>query len=171
VKRLAVVALLALAAAVPSATAAPTTFKPAVLDGTWAGTWNNLTFKTKGTLSLKITSTTGNKLVFAATITGNTFGCTPPGPQMFTLPTGAGANHWTANGFTIANPNAAFGKMNVIYSYPLGTLAGSGKNPKCAPGLSWKLAGKFTTKKFSATAYITLPGGGKATTVVQLAKK
>ena len=169
-KRLVLLALLALAAAVPSATAAPTKFTPAALAGTWAGTWNNLTFKTKGTLSLKIT-TTGNKLGFAATITGNTFGCTPPGTQTFRLPNGAGANHWTANGFTIANPNAAFGKMNVVYTAALGTLAGSGKNPKCARGLSWKLAGKFTAKKFSATAYITLPGGGKATTVVQLAKK
>ncbi|HLY93498.1 MAG TPA: hypothetical protein VKP14_01485, partial [Gaiellaceae bacterium] len=111
----------------------------------WVGTWNNLTFKTQGTLS--------------------------PGPQTFTLPAGAGANHWTAKGFSIANPNAAFGAMNVTDVYPLGTLAGSGKNPQCAPGLLWKLTGKFTAKAFSATAHITLPGGGQATTVVKLAKK
>ncbi len=169
-KRLVVLGLLALAAAVPSASAAPAKFSPAVLAGTWVGTWNNLTFKTKGTLSLKVTST-GNKLGLAAAITGNTFGCAPPGAQTFTLTAGAGANHWTAKGFTIVNPNAAFGAMNVVYTYALGTIAGSGKNPKCAPGLSWKLAGKFTAKKFSATAYITLPGGGKATTVVSLTKK
>jgi hypothetical protein len=168
-RRFLAVGLVALAAAVP-ASAAPAKFTPAVLAGTWVGTWNNLTFKTKGTLTLKITSA-GNKLGFTTTITGNTFGCTAPKPQTFTLPAGAGANHWSSKGFTITSPSAAFGTMNVTYSHPLGTLAGSGKNPTCAPGISWKIAGKFTAKAFSATTDITLPGGGKATTVVKLAKK
>ena len=168
-RRLVLVAVLALAVA-GSASAAPQAFTPAKLAGTWVGTWNNLTFKTKGTLTLKVTSA-GNKLGLTAIITGNTFGCTTPKPQTFTLPAGSGANHWNAKGFTVVNPNPAFGTMNVIYNDSFGTIAGSGKNPKCAPGLSWKIAGKFTAKKFSATTYITIPGGGKATTVVSLTKK
>ena len=169
-RRLAVVALVALAIAVPSATAAPQAFTPSVLAGSWVGTWHNLTFNSTGTLSLKITSTS-KKLGFTATITGNTFGCTAPTPQTFTLPAGAGANHWTAKGFAITSPSPAFGTMNVRYTYPSGTLTGSGKDPTCAPGISWSLTGKFTAKTFNATANITLPGGSTATTVVSLAKK
>ena len=168
-RQAAIVAVIALALAVP-ASAAPAKFTPSVLAGTWVGTWSNLTFKTKGTLTLNITSP-GNKLVFTAKIAGNTFGCAAPGPQTFTLPGGSGPNHWTAAGFTIKNPSQAFGTMNVVYSYPSGTLTGSGKGVKCAPGISWTLASKFTATTFNATAHITLPGGGKATTVVSLAKK
>src|SRR5438046_4026077 len=100
-KRLALVAVAALAVAVP-ATAAPAKFTPAVLAGTWAGTWDNLTFNTKGTLTLTVTSA-GNALGFSAAITGNTFGCAAPGAQTFKLPAGTGANHWTSQGFTITN--------------------------------------------------------------------
>ena len=117
-----------------------------------------------------VITSTGNKLGFTAKITGNTFGCAAPAPQTFTLPAGSGPNHWTSAGFTISNPSQAFGTMNVVYSYPSGTLTGSGKGVKCAPGISWKLAAKFAAKTFSATAEITLPGGAKATTVVSLAK-
>ena len=147
----------------------PKGFTPAVLAGTWSGTWNNQTFNTNGTLTLTITG--GNSLVFSAVITGNTFGCTAPGPQTFTLPAGAGANHWTPKGFSISNPSAAFGTMNVTYAYPSGTLTGSGNGPACATGISWQLNGAFTKTSFSATAHITLPGGSTATTVVSLAKK
>jgi hypothetical protein len=169
--------LLAVLVAAPAATAAhhpkkkpKKGFTPAVLAGTWAGTWDNQTFNTTGTLTLTITSA-GNSLGFTAAITGNTFGCTAPGPQTFTLPAGAGANHWSAKGFSISNPSAVFGTMNVTYAYPAGTLTGSGKDPACAPGISWTLTGSFAAKAFHATAHITLPGGSTATTVVSLAKK
>ena len=174
------IALLAALVAVPAASAAhhpkkkpkpkPKGFTPAMLAGTWDGTWNNQTFNTNGTLTLTITST-GGALGFTAAITGNTFGCTAPGPQTFTLPAGSGPNHWTPKGFSISNPSAAFGTMNVTYAYPSGSLTGSGKDPACAPGISWQLTGAFTAKTFSATAHITLPGGSTATTVVSLAKK
>jgi hypothetical protein len=157
--------------AVPAATAAtPRGFTPTVLAGTWAGTWNNQTFKTSGTLTLRI-SARGTTLRFSAAITGNTFGCTAPGPQTFTLPSGTGRNHWTGKGFSISNPSAAFGTTNITYTYPAGALSGSGKDPACAPGISWTLDGMFTARQFNATAHITLPGGGSATTVVSLAKK
>ena len=144
-------------------------FTPAVLAGTWAGTWDNQTFNTTGTLTLTITG--GSTLGFTAAITGNTFGCTAPGPQTFTLPAGSGPNHWNAKGFTISNPSAAFGTMDVTYSYPSGSMTGSGKDPQCAPGISWTLTGGFNKTSFHATAHITLPGGSTATTVVSLAKK
>ena len=171
------IVLLAAVVAVPAASAAHQKkkpkkkgFTPAALAGTWAGTWDNQTFNTTGTLTLTISSAGGN-LGFTAAITGNTFGCTAPGPQTFTLPAGSGPNHWTPGGFSISNPSAAFGTMNVTYSYPSGTLTGSGKDPACAPGITWQLTGKFAAKTFTATAHITLPGGSTATTVVSLTKK
>jgi len=165
--------LLAAAAlvAVPAATAAkPRGFTPAVLAGTWTGTWHNQTFNTTGTLTLKI-GAKGSALRLTAAIAGNPFGCTAPGQQTFTVPAGSGPNRWTAKGFSISNPSPAFGTMNVTYMYPGGSLSGSGKDPACAPGISWSLDGMFTTKQFNATAHIALPGGGSATTVVSLAKK
>lgn len=169
-RRLALVALVVAAGASSAVAATPKKFTPAVLAGTWAGTWTNQTFSTTGTLTLKISSA-HNALVFAATITGNTFGCAAPTPQKFTLPAGKGANHWTAKGFSLSNPSPAFGTMNIIYAYPSGALTGSGKAPACAPGISWTLTGKFTAKAFNATAHITLPGNSTATTVVSLTKK
>jgi hypothetical protein len=144
-------------------------FTPAKLAGTYAGTWNNQTFNTSGTLILTITG--GTSLVFSAAITGNTFGCTAPGAQTFTLPKGPGPNTWTATGFTISNPNPAFGTMNITYTWPAGTLTGGGQGPACAPGISWQINGGFTATGFNATAHITLPGGSLATTVVTLTKK
>jgi hypothetical protein len=178
VRRL-VVLLLVLLVAVPAAGAADAKkkpppkkkgFTPAALAGTWTGTWDNQTFNTTGTLTLTITSA-GNKLGFTAAITGNTFGCTAPGPQTFTLPAGGGPNHWSPKGFSISNPSAAFGTMSVTYAYASGSLTGSGKDPACAPGISWQLTGGFAAKAFNATAHITLPGGSTATTVVSLTKK
>jgi hypothetical protein len=169
-RRLALVALLAVVGASSATAATPKKFTPAALAGTWAGTWTNQTFTTTGTLTLKISSV-HNALVFAATITGNTFGCAAPTPQAFKLPAGKGANHWTAKGFNLSNPSAAFGTMNITYAYPSGTLTGSGKAPACAPGIAWTLTGKFTAKTFNATASITLPGNSTATTVVSLTKK
>jgi hypothetical protein len=169
-RRLALVGLVAVVGVSTAAAATPKKFTPAVLAGTWAGTWTNQTFNTTGTLTLKISSG-HNALVFAATITGNTFGCAAPTPQAFTLPAGKGANHWTARGFNLSNPSPAFGTMNITYAYPSGALTGSGKGPACAPGISWTLTGKFTAKTFNATAHITLPGNSAATTVVSLTKK
>jgi hypothetical protein len=153
----------------PKPKPAPVGFTPAVLAGTWTGTWNNQTFNTKGTLNLTITG--GTTLGFSATITGNTFGCTAPGPQTFTLPAGPGPNTWNAQGFTIQNPNPAFGTMNITYSWPAGTLTGGGQSPSCAPGISWTINGAFTATAFNATAHIAIPGGIQATTVVALTKQ
>jgi len=149
---------------------APAAFTPSVLAGTWSGTWNNTRFSTSGTLTLQVTAS-ATTLGWTATITGNTFGCTTPAPQTFTLPKGSGPNHWSATGFSIAGTNAAFGDFAATYVYKGGTLTASGKNLACAPGLSFTVDGKFSATAFTATATITLPnGGGTALTNVSLTK-
>jgi hypothetical protein len=156
--------------AVPAATAAPPRgFSPAVLAGTWTGTWHNQTLGTSGTLTLEI-GARGSALRFTTAVAGSAFGCSAPGRQTFVLPAGRGPNRWTPKGFSITNPSAVFGTMNVTYLYPGGSLSGSGKDPACAPGVSWSLDGMFTAKQFNATARVSLPDGGSATTVVSLAK-
>ena len=145
-------------------------FTPAVLAGTWSGTWNNTRFNTNGTLTLQV-SASATTLGWTATIGGNTFGCAPPAPQTFTLTKGAGPNHWSATGFSIAGSNAAFGDFAATYVYKGGTITASGKNLACAPGLSFTVNGTFTAKAFAATATITLPnGGGTAVTNVSLTR-
>ena len=161
--------LTALVAAPATTAARPRGFSPAVLIGTWTGTWHDQTSDTSGALTLRI-GARGSTLRFTAAITGSPFGCAAPGLQAFTLPAGSGPNHWTPRGFSISNPSPAFGTMNVMYVYPGGSLSGSGKDPACAPGTSWSLDGMFTGKQFNATAYIALSDGGSATTVVSLAK-
>ena len=139
-------------------------FTPTTLAGTWTGTWTNNTFNTNGTLTLTITAA-GSSLAFAETLTGNTFGCTTPAPQTFTLTEGSGANHWNAGGFTIAQSSQAFGAFSIAYTYPSGMLSGGGENPACAPGLEWSLNGGFTTTAFTAQIAITLPTGPANSTV------
>jgi hypothetical protein len=129
----------------------PPGFTPAVLAGTWSGTWTNTRFNTNGTLTL-VVSASATTLGWTATIGGNTFGCAPPAPQTFTLPKGAGPNHWNAAGKG-------------------GTLTATGKNLACAPGPSFTVPGRFVAKTFTATATITLPnGGGTAITNVSLTR-
>jgi hypothetical protein len=157
----------------PGAGAAPSAgFTPSVLAGTWTGTWTNETFKSTGTLSLKI-SGAATALKMTAKITGNTFGCAPPGPQTFSIPKGAGVNHWSAAGFSLYGPSPSLGVFRATYSYPSGAITASGKNPACAPGLSFSLSGRFSGKSFTAKATIKLPaerGGGTATTTVSLTR-
>ena len=162
--------LVALVVAPEGTAAKPRGFSPAVLEGTWTGTWDDQTLNTSGTLTLRI-SARGSALRFAAVTTGGTFGCTAPGRQTLTLPAGNGPNHWTPQGFSISQPSQAFGTMNVTYMYPSGSLSGSGKDPACAPGTSWSLDGMFSGRQFNATAYVALQDGGSATTVVSLAKR
>ena len=149
---------------------APVGFTPALLAGSWSGTWTNTRFNTNGTLTL-VVAASATTLGWTATIGGNTFGCAPPAPQTFTLPKGSGPNHWNAAGFSIAGSNAAFGDFAASYAYKGGTLTASGKNLACAPGLSFTVAGYFAANAFTATATITLPnGGGTAITNVSLTR-
>jgi len=145
-------------------------FTPAVLAGTWSGTWNNTRFSTNGTLTLQVTAT-ATTLGWTATIGGNTFGCAPPAPQTFTLTKGNGTNQWNASGFSISGSNPAFGDFAATYSFKGGTITASGKNLACAPGLSFTVNGTFAANTFTATATITLPnGGGTAITNVSLTR-
>lgn len=148
-------------------------FKPAQVAGNWKGTWHNLTFGSSGPAFIRAKAIgTGNKakLNFLSDFGGNVFGCTNPPADAATLTRGVGANHWGPAGFVIKGNSKAFGKLTVTYNNVKKTIAGSGSNPTCNPGLTWKVNGKFAGKTFSGIVKINLPDGSKAVSKISLKK-
>lgn len=171
-RRLLPVALIALALPLSAAAAthhSSAAFSPKTLAGTWKGTWMNETFHTSGTLTLKISGT--SSMVLTAKITGNTFGCTAPGPQKFTIPKGSGATGWSSSGFKISATSKGFGSLKATYTNSTGKIVANGSHVTCSPGLTFKVTGKWTKTALNATANIHLGSGGTAKTVVKLTKQ
>lgn len=161
---LVVVAAAALAAAGPAAAA----FTPKTLAGTWSGAWTNTTFGSTGPAALKI-GATGDKLTFSLDLGGGVFGCSDPaGESTPAIGKGSGPNAWNAGGFTIKGASKALGTVSIAYSDAKRSLTGSGKNPPCRAGLTWKVAGSFTASAFKGTIAIALPDGTRATSTLAL---
>jgi len=169
---LATALLLALAGSA-AATPAPVPFQPAQLAGSWTGSWHNLTFGSTGPAFIRAKAIgRGNKakLNFLSDFGGNVFGCSDPPTDGVTLTKGVGANHWGPVGFVIKGTSKAFGKLTLSYNNVKKTITGSGGNPTCNHGLTWKLSGKFVGKSFSATVNIHLPDGSAAVSKIALKK-
>lgn len=157
-------AAVALAAAGPAAAA----FTPKTLAGTWSGAWKNTTFGSTGPAALKI-GAAGDKLTFSLDLGGGVFGCTDPaGESTPAIGKGRGPNAWNAGGFSIKGASQALGTVSITYSDAKRSLSGSGTNPPCRAGLSWKVAGSFTATAFSGTVAIALPDGTRATSTLSL---
>ena len=158
----------AVAVATHSASAASAAFTPKTLAGAWTGTWKNQTFGSTGSAALKIAAA-GDKLTFAFDLGGGVFGCTDPaGESTKPIRKGAGANAWSAKGFIIQGASKALGTVKIVYSDAKRSLVGTGSNPPCRAGLSWKIAGTFGKTTFTGTVAIALPDGTKATSVLSL---
>ena len=158
---------MSLRAAVAAATA-PTAFTPKTLAGAWAGSWKNQTFGSTGPAALKIVAA-GDKLTFTFDLGGGVFGCADPaGESTKPIGKGAGANAWSAKGFTIQAVSKAMGTVKIVYDDAKKSLVGTGTNPPCRAGLSWKVADTFAATTFSGTVAIALPDGTKATSVLSL---
>jgi hypothetical protein len=173
VKRTAgLLALVAAGSLGAAAFAAQTAFTPKSIAGTWSGTWKNETFGSTGPASIKASALSGNtKLAFTADFGGNMFGCADPaGEAAKPLTKGAGATHWSAGGFVIQKKSKALGSLKLTYTAANGKLVGSGSNPPCAAGLSWKAAGRFSGKSFTAKITISLPDKTTATSTISLTK-
>jgi hypothetical protein len=171
-RRTGIIALAAAGVLVGSAGGAATAFSPKTLAGTWRGTWTNERFGSTGPSSIVVKSLAKNtKLVFTADFGGNVFACAdPPAESTKALTKGTGPGHWNAKGFTIKGSSRAFGSLKLTYAAATGTLTGSGGNPPCATGLSWKIAGKFSGKTFTGKVNITLPDKTTAISDIQLTR-
>jgi hypothetical protein len=152
--------------------ATPVGFTPKLLAGIWSGSWMNTTFGSTGPARIVGKSLSKNtKLSFTADFGGNVFGCTDPGAETTKVLTkGTGFGHWNAAGFKIKGTSPAFGAMTLAYAFKTKAIAGSGSNPACAAGLTWKIAGKFTGKTFNGTINITLPDSSTAVSTLTLTK-
>lgn len=171
-RKLLLTTALLLGLAAPAAAVLPT-FQPAQLAGKWKGTWHNVTFGSTGAAFIRARAIgTGNKaqLSFLSDFGGNVFGCSNPPAEGATLTKGTGANHWGPAGFVVKGTSKALGRLMLTYNNLKKTLVGSGGNPTCNPGLTWKISGKFTGKRFSATVNIHLPDGSKAVSKIALKK-
>lgn len=171
-RKLLLATTLLLGLAAPAAAVLPT-FQPAQLAGKWKGTWHNVTFGSSGPAFIRaraIGTGASAKLSFLSDFGGSVFGCSNPPADAATLTKGVGANHWGPAGFIVKGTSKAFGKVTLSYNSPKKTLVGSGGNPACNPGLTWRISGKFTGKSFSATVNIRLPDGSKAVSKIALKK-
>jgi hypothetical protein len=157
---LVVAAVILMALGVPATLGAKTkAFKPKLLAGTWSGNWSNQTFNTTGTITLqgKVLKK-GKAFQFAVDLGGNALGCPDPAAERTpTITKGSGNNHWNAKGFKLKLNSPAYGSFNVSFSQKTHKLTGTGGNPSCAPGVTWKLDGKLTKTAFTGTVTITLP--------------
>lgn len=150
------------------ASAAASAFTPKTLAGSWTGAWKNLTFGSTGPAALRITAA-GDRLALALDLGGGVFGCSDPaGESTPAIGKGSGPNAWNAGGFSIKGASKALGTISIVYADARHSLAGSGTNPPCKPGLSWKIAGSFAGAAFNGTVSIALPDGTKATSTLAL---
>ncbi len=168
----AVVAAALVAGGSSGASGAPIPFSPKAMAGTWNGTWKNTRFGSTGPAKIVAKSLGGGKkLVFRADFGGNVFGCAdPPAEQAKPLTQGSGPGHWNDKGFAVKGASKAFGSLALIYKAATGALAGSGTNPTCAVGLSWKVTGRFAGKKFTGKVNIKLADGTTAVSLLALTR-
>ena len=89
----------------------------------------------------------------------------PAAEKTPTITKGSGNNHWNAKGFRLKLNSPAYGTFTVSYSQKTKRLTGSGGNPSCAPGVTWKLDGKLTKSAFTGTVTITLPSQTATSTI------
>jgi hypothetical protein len=108
----------------------------------------------------------GKAFQFGVDLGGNALGCPDPAADKTpTITKGSGNNHWNAKGFKLKLNSPAHGKCNVSYSQKTQKLTGTGGNPSCAPGVTWKLDGKLTKKALTGTVTITLPSQTATSTI------
>lgn len=111
----------------------------------------------------------GSKLTLSLNLGGGVFGCSDPaGESTRPIGKGTGANARSAKGFTIQGTSEALGTIRIAYDDARGALTGSGSNPPCRAGLTWKITGTFAGSSFNGAVAISLPDGTKATSVLAL---
>ena len=173
--RVTLLALVASLVAVPLAmSSAQAPFTPRVFAGTWTGTWSNVTFGSSGPAFIKGTVVgrgLAAKLKFRSDFGGNVFGCADPPADAVVLTHGRGANHWNAAGFAVKGHSKAFGDTVLAYRHATRSITGSGGKPRCNPGLTWRVSGKFAGKVFTGTVNITFQDGSTALSKLRLIKR
>ena len=169
-RRLTVVVLGALVALAAAPAAATTGFTPKKLAGTWTGMWNNQTFGSSGPLKIIVKAPASGALKIAIDLSGNAFGCQAPAPEAITLRKGKTPSGWNRRGFTLVRSSPGFGQVNAKFVFLTHKLTATGRDPACAPGVSWTFSGTWGSRKLTGTAQITLPNNQTATSTISLTR-
>jgi hypothetical protein len=157
--RMTVIAVVALAALAPPASAAAKPFTPSAVAGTYSGTWTDSTFGTSGPLAFTIKAKRHDTvLVMEGKVGGQAFGCPGLPPiASISLTRGRRVNHWDAAGFRLAR-NDAFGNLRATYDHQRGTIRATGTGPPaCAGFVSYVVTGTLRGGVLNGTTDITLP--------------
>lgn len=144
-------------------------FKAKSLKGKWTGSWNNTTFGSTGSILANVRFKDG-KLMPQVDFSGNVFGCQDPPADVVTIKKGKGANRHNKDGFRVNAATKAFGRLKIKYNHKTHAFTGSGSAPPCNPSITYKLKGKLSSKKFTATVTIDL-GAQQATSKLSAKKK
>lgn len=144
-------------------------FTPAKIAGKWIGSWENITFGSKGSIRANVQVKPQNKMLLLADFGGNVFGCADPKGAPVTLPKGSGPNSWNASGFRLSKQGQALGKLTLNYNFKSRALKGSGAAPPCNPSITYTIDGRLTPTSFEATVQIDL--GSQTATSKLSAKK
>ncbi|HKJ36310.1 MAG TPA: hypothetical protein VKA36_07070 [Solirubrobacterales bacterium] len=135
-------------------------FKPKKFTGDWKGQWRNLTFRTKGTATMTLSTKGKKKFIGVFDLGGNAFGCDDPDPRERVMKKGKGPNTWNKKGFNVKYNNGQ-GIVKLKYKAKKKKISGKGVSPCPDVDLSYKYKGKMTKKSVSADVDIFDPAGNK----------
>lgn len=181
-RRVALVSIAVLVAALPAAVAPAATgpqakasgakkFNPQKIAGSWKGTWKNQTFSTKGPASMKLNKK-GKQVIGTFDLGGNAFGCADPDPRKVTLKKGKGNNRWNNRGLK-AVWNNGLGTNTLKLKLKKGKLKVSGKGTSpCTNVITYKYKGQIKrNKKLTADVEIFNNGAPLANSTLKMNKK
>ena len=133
-------------------------FVPKKFKGKWSGTWNNLTFDTRGKASIKLKVKGKKKPVMTGTfrLGGGAFGCESIDPRPVKMKKGKGKNRWNSNGFKAAWNNGQ-GQVKINYNHRKGRISGSGFSP-CTKEITWSFSGKMNSRSVRGSTEIFANG-------------
>jgi hypothetical protein len=133
-------------------------FDPDSITGKWTGEWHNTTFDSRGSIRANV-KFKNDKLTPMVDFGGFVFGCDDPPEAKVTLKEGKGANTYNDKGFKVSTDTEAFGQLDITYKHSDGSFTGTGKQPPCAPEITFEIDGKLTKKSFTAEVTNHLGGG------------
>jgi hypothetical protein len=151
------------------AAAAPAPIDPATLAGTWAGRWENKSFKPHptGAVNATIAVPDAGTVAITYSATGGVFGqCTVP---QTTLTLAKGVD-FSDTSIAFMRQDATFGSVTVQSKKKGQRLIGKGTGTCGGGGPSWNAKAKYRAPTFSVKMKIRLPGKIAKTTIL-LAKQ
>jgi hypothetical protein len=138
---------------------------PATLVGSWAGTWENRSFKPHptGTVSATVAVPGPSTVVVTYSATGGVFGQCSVNETSLTLVRDV---DFTDTSLAFTRQDATFGAVTVESKKKGKRLVASGTGTCGGGGPSWRAKGKYKAPTLSVKMKIKLPGKTAKTTII-----